>query len=663
MINLKMLTLVFLLFINIHSQQIGTWNNFTDMKNITQTALTSDGFWAVTEGGAFFYNTNDQNFELFTKSSGLSSHILTSLAIDSEGKIWFGTQEGIINVLNPSTSTIDKILDIYNSDKNQKRIYDLFISGDTVFVSTSFGLSLINSNSYSFYETIVKFGDFPAETSVHGSLKEGLIYVCTGRGVAVQKEGTVNLSAPESWDAFTVNANITHKIILWNNTLAAATDNGVYYFDGNNWQQLLFQGNDIKDLTLEGETLYILLENSLYTHINNSTNLVFEYYIEDLSKLIVQNGIYYISTTGGVFEVINGLVNAIFPNSPGSNSFQALSVDEDKNVWVGSGRDEFGIGIFNFDGSEWTNYNLSNTPEFLSNAFHKVYTAPDNTKYFSNWGNGFTRLRDGVFETFSALNTDLMGIPEATNFVVISDIMNDSQNNTWILNYWSANRKPLSVLTSDDQWYHYEFTDPLITDNMYIEHMVVDQYDTKWFAVTVGNRGLYYFNENSTFSNLTDDIMGYVSSAYFESDLITALAVDKRGELWVGTNSGLNIIRNPNQPTSQITRSFGLSQQTINAIVVDPLNRKWVGTNQGLFLMTQDGIRIIENYNTQNSPLPSNQVLSLAIDKNSGILYIGSDFGMTSLSTEAVQPVESFSEIFVYPNPFYIGPGETVELT
>jgi hypothetical protein len=97
-----------------------------------------------------------------------------------------------------------------------------------------------------------------------------------------------------------------------------------------------------------------------------------------------------------------------------------------------------------------------------------------------------------------------------------------------------------------------------------------------------------------------------------------------------------------------------LRQQTINCIAVDPLNQKWIGTNQGLLLVNSDGSRLIATYDTRNSSLLSDVIRSIAIDENKGIVYVGTDAGLTSFETPAVKPLESFSELFVYPNPFLV---------
>ncbi|MFC2085484.1 two-component regulator propeller domain-containing protein, partial [Bacteroidota bacterium] len=315
----------------------------------------------------------------------------------------------------------------------------------------------------------------------------------------------------------------------------------------------------------------------------------------------------------------------------------------------------FGVGFYKFNGTTWTNYNIETHPELPSNFFHNVSAAPDNVIYLSTWGKGFTRLKNNQFETFDAYNTDLIGIPDATNFLVIYDVKEDSKQNAWIMNFWAANSKTISVLTADSSWYHYEFGSPLFPQTVQTGPMVIDQFDTKWFVVSTGSRGLYYFNENGTFNNTEDDTWGVLkASSGLNSDIIYALAVDKRGELWVGTSLGVNIITDPSRPNDRKYSVFGLRQQTINCISVDPLNRKWVGTRQGVFVMTPDGSSLLDQYDSRNSPLPTDDIKCIAIDEITGMVYIGTDFGLSTLTTESMKANDTYDELFVYPNPYII---------
>ena len=95
----------------------------------------------------------------------------------------------------------------------------------------------------------------------------------------------------------------------------------------------------------------------------------------------------------------------------------------------------------------------------------------------------------------------------------------------------------------------------------------------------------------------------------------------------------------------------------MNDIAVDPLNQKWVGTNQGLLLVNSDGSRLLAVYDTKNSPLLSDRIISVAVDENAGIVYAGTDNSLTSFETPFIRPKEAFDELFIYPNPYILNDG------
>ncbi len=224
----------------------------------------------------------------------------------------------------------------------------------------------------------------------------------------------------------------------------------------------------------------------------------------------------------------------------------------------------------------------------------------------------------------------MKGIQKDPTFLVITDFDKDSKGNLWILNYGASDKKILSMVTPDSTWYYFTvpaFFGQYIQQNM---GMVIDQYDTKWFYSQDGNKpGLFYFNENGTYSDTKDDISGYINNTNGLNDnVVNSILVDKRGDIWVGTGLGVNIISNngsvlSSKPALSITSVFTLRQQTINCMAVDPINQKWIGTNQGLLLVNSDGTSLIASYDSKNSPLPSDIIRSITIDENSGTVYVG----------------------------------------
>lgn len=662
-------TILFIIMIafNLFAQQVGDWKNFTSMKTINAVSTYKSTVWAATNGGIFGFNTIDSSYTTLTKSEGLSSQTITSIATDNYGNVWAGADDGIINVYFPSDGSVKKLLDIYNSDKTKKQINDIVIKGDTVYVATDFGLSLINAKSYTFIETVLKFGSFTTETKVFKITAANNILVAHQQGIAISKNGTTNFSSPESWNTYSLPTNVTinslNKILYFDNQIILATNKGLFTISGSAIVNYDFTGSNITDMIVKHDSLLVTSGNSVFLFNNGLSSLYFtpsSLLLNDM--VILQNGDFAFSTNSGLLIKDNSTYKTIYPHGPENNSFLSLAVNKNGDVWVGTGKDLNGIGLMFYNGTEWKNFNTQNSPLPL-NDYYKVSVDKYDNAYGFNWGRGYATLTETKIDTFTTFNTSLVGIPKDHSFLVVSGAEKDEFGNLWVLNYWSAEKKPLSVLTSDNKWHNFGIPILSLNSDALFEDFLIDQYNTKWFTITDKDKGLYYFNDNNTVTNTNDDKWGVLSTSDGLNDLsLSCIALDNKGALWVGSEIGINIIPNPNSPKAGITSVFPVRQQAINCIAVDALNQKWVGTNQGLFLLSTDGSSLIYQYTKSNSPIPSNVIKSLAVDKERGIIYIGTDYGLSSLYTSAIEPVSSFSDIFVYPNPFYINDGKNSQL-
>lgn len=648
------------------SQQPANWKNHTDMKQVNSIQALNDGVWAATNGGGFFYDNTLDSYKKLAKTEGLFSTTLTAACVDNYGKVWFGSSTGALNVFDPSDNSVQTILDIYNSDRVNKQINELRTLGDTIFISTEFGLSLIDTKSLTFYDTYYKFGNLSSNIRVVSTFSSNLIYTATEFGIAAQKAGATNLSAPESWNIYNTSSglpsNIVRKIRTFDNMLIAATDKGLSQFNGSSWQAFLpsFNGVSIIDIQVSNDSLFISHGNSISVYNQGSITTIFSCPFE-IRKISSSTAGLFAASSKGIVKVEPGNnYKIIVPNGPEANQFPGMSVDNDGVLWSASGKDNRGVGFYSFNGDYWQTTNTSNAP-LPYNDYHTTYSGPDNITYIGSWGFGFVRIADNNLSIFRAADMPVQGILEDPNFKVVTGFGDDSKGNLWLLNWGAADRKPLCLLTKDSLWVTFSIGAEL---NQYFEkhfNLTVDQYDTKWFCVQDERKaGLYYFNENKTTDNSADDFSGYVSkTSGLNDNNINCIVPDNRGDLWLGTSLGVNIITNTssvlsNSPQIRVSSVFILRQQTINCIAVDPLNQKWVGTNQGLLLVNSDGSQLIATYDTRNSALLSDVIRSIAIDKNKGIVYVGTDAGLTSFETPAIEPVESFSDLFIYPNPFLL---------
>jgi ligand-binding sensor domain-containing protein len=647
-------------------QQTSNWKIYTSMRNINDFVISNNSIWGASTGGAFQYDLNNNTYKKFTKVEGMTGINITSTINDNAGNIWFGGSNGALDFFNIGSNQIGSIPDILNSDRTNKQINSLQTSGDTVIAATDFGITLIDPINKVLYDTFFKFDYLISNSKVNFAVKYDLIYAASDNGVIIQKSGSTNLSAPESWTVFSTNnglpSNNIHKIVKYNNSIITASDKGISKFNGQGFENYVPQLNNlnITDLYVNNDTLYILDgDENVYSFTNQNLIKIYTFSSNVINiKVDTHDGLLG-SCSNGIVQFINNQINYFYPNGPLANVFSDLGVDNDGTLWVASGTDKTGVGFYSLQNGYWTNYNVSSFPILLSNAYFRVYCAPDNITYIGSWGQGFARIKNGSINIYSIAITGMVGYRKDPKFLVITGLAQDSKNNLWFLNYGAADRKNLAVLTQDSTYYHFFVP---ATSNIDVDaqtNLVIDQYDTKWYISNDQfNHGLIYFNENNTFTDATDDKSAFVQN--LNTDIVNSVVVDKRGDLWVGTSLGVNIITNTytiataQSPQLSISSVFTLRQQNINCILVDPLNQKWVGTNQGLFLVDQDGTNLLAVYNSQNSPLLSDIINNLAIDQNSGTIYVSTDAGLISLKTSSVKPVESFSGLKIYPSPFKI---------
>lgn len=78
-----------------------------------------------------------------------------------------------------------------------------------------------------------------------------------------------------------------------------------------------------------------------------------------------------------------------------------------------------------------------------------------------------------------------------------------------------------------------------------------------------------------------------------------------------------------------------------------------MGTNDGVFLISDDCNTLVQHFTTENSPLPSNTVYDICVDRNTNTVYFATNRGLCSYESDATQPVEEMTKdnVYAYPNP------------
>lgn len=228
----------------------------------------------------------------------------------------------------------------------------------------------------------------------------------------------------------------------------------------------------------------------------------------------------------------------------------------------------------------------------------------------------------------------------------------DAQGKYWIADYRNG-------LLSNSEG-NYKSYSPSSLDTLYQtrrDSVIKDLDGNRW-----SRRGDYGGIVVTNVKNQSIYISTGVGSGNLPSNTVKTLALDRDGQIWVGTDKGVVVFDNPSAVfsgknfdayTPVFERRRLLGNETITSITIDGGNRKWMGTRNGIFLFNADGTELVINFTEKNSPLPSNEISYITAEPNTGEVYIRTPKGMVSYRGTATESGLKQDEnlVKVFPNP------------
>jgi sugar lactone lactonase YvrE len=514
-----------------------------------------------------------------------------------------------------------------------------------------------------------------------------------------------------------LSANLSN-FVNWNKMpgLRTAFYNTITLFDGKlytNFSKFMTNGNSnadtlfVYDIGTDGwslfhpgvaETVLLLREKNnqliiVYDEkVETSSGGIYSNYLNDFvkpksatldnaGKIWIADAKYGLVT----FDPSSGY-STHYPNGPASEKIFSMAISE-SNLWVAPGGkgNYFIDGMYYYSDGEWKNprgdypglLNLDTIADFMS-----VVIDPLNSKHVfaASWGRGIVEFLDGIpVKLHDKTNTNggIQGINYAPDYdpVWLDGMAFDASNNLWITT--SGVTTSMGLKKNDGTWQSIDFA--YLGNHAPVQQLgkiIVDKNDQKWFIITKFGEGLVVYKAGTTAtanSSNTKKLTTAVGNGALPSLTIFDLAEDKEGEIWIGTDKGIAVFYSPeNVFTGQnfdaqqiLIEQDGhiqilLETEAIQAIAVDDANRKWIGTaKSGVFLLSPDGGKEIFHFETDNSPLLSNNVKNITIDRLSGEVYFGTDKGIISYRGTSVLGNECFEDVYSFPNPVkpgYSGP-------
>lgn len=666
---------------------VGTWRAHPSYNDATFSLKAFGYICVLSDGALYLYDPADNGLYTIDKTGGLADTDIAALGYcQPEKAVVLVYSNGNIDLLYEDFS-IYNFTDIKNNSTGNVTVNQLNISGNNAYISTNIGLIVFDvkrkeiSNTYRF------------ETQVYTSVILNDSIICATQGGMYLGILSDNLLDNSKWKLF---RNITfRRLFEFDGQLTGYSfDNRIWTVNRANAGLSLVKDN-VSSMSLLSDNRLALIQDTavtIFSSLSEQTQYIFPHHVNhimtdgnDLWVCHGLNGLYQYSTDDDRLVL---KARDIKPDSPRRNWFHSVSWPQPGKLMVVSGcHNYFGIDypgtVMIYENNRWTyldeDIQSKTNLKYINLTEAAQDPADPNHIFVGSAGQGLYEFRNNRFEKlYTWNNSALKSILNNTefnknNYVRISALQFDSDGNLWMVN--NEIDTVVRVLEPDGKWFSLYYNE--ISGLPTLKQLRFDSNGRLWLNSSRSTPGLICIDIKGTPKNNSDDIIKFSGPNLLNQDGTTEeiydllfYETDLNGEMWIGTNRGIFVLRNPDSFITDSNPVFerikiprndgsGLADYLLNgvfttAIYIDQGNRKWIGTdNDGVFLLSPDGTQTIEHFTTSNSPLPSNNILSITENGLDGSIFFGTSKGMIEYGGQARDPQESLSEsnILVYPNP------------
>ncbi|MEX0288458.1 MAG: two-component regulator propeller domain-containing protein [Flavobacteriaceae bacterium] len=535
-------------------------------------------------------------FNHLTLENGLSQSSITCILKDSEGFMWFGTEDGLNKYDGTEFSIYSPVPNKINSISSGK-ITAIVEQGEGIFwIGTENGLNYFNSRR----EVFTTFYNKDSTSSQSGK-----------------------------------NRIRTLKIIA-KDRLLAGTGDGLYWFD---MKKRVFEPagslldpseNEVLDMVLdENDRLWVLGETQLLALELGSYELE-EVYFEKVLKsafhgaLLLDLPYAYLGTANGLMRIhiktkewrrfkfyeteeIRDSRNSVLSLIEGEGSILWLGTSSGGLIKFDRQTEEF--QAFNSDAGASTSLN--------SNSVKSLFLDDQKILWVGTYGGGINMYDGGVpsFEHYK----HHPGTPDGLSENSVRSVLLDSKKNLWVGTHGGLDRfkRKSGKLIRHSQPWEKEATAALNT----VRTLCEDKNGTVWAGTWLN--GLIRFSGQSQNSERLYRFPGRTDSI----GQVRALIGDDKGNIWIGANGLWKYSPKTQQHLRYVNKKGdlnSLSSSAVNNLFFDASGMLWIGTQEGLNSLDPNSGKIIQYLAdaTDSLSLAHNYVTSMAEDKRGG-LWVG----------------------------------------
>ena len=667
-----------------------SWEDLYSYNNVKDIVKVDEVIYALVDNAIFTYDTATEEINKLSSVQGLSGETTSSMHYNkSFQRLFIGYENGLLEVVDTDGSiTISSDIVSFNQS-GRKSINHIKEFNNKLYLSTPFGIVVYDIEKLEFGDTYF-IGNNSSSLEVYQTeIMDGFIYAATDDGV-FKADITSNLLIDfNNWEQYFSGRNFL-QITLFNNELYIVEGKAIYKMNGSDLIEEVKFSQNITAIKSSNTYLSVVF-NSFAKILDLELNAVFEVsatseFEYTLNNIFTENdGVYLATKEYGILKSRLSLPNSyteIHPEGPLDNDIFSITA-QNNTLWVVyGGYDDTNTPINNkkgfsrFNGEHWVNtvFNSSLPSDLVQvtidpNNENKVYISAlgiTSNIDIKPTGGLLVVENDVITQTYNHLNSSFepisVSLPNIN--IRVSGSAFDNQGNLWATNYETG--EELKKLSASGQWSSIDLSAIVTYKNKPgLNEVVVDKSNSVWIGTR--KNGLYVYNENG---NRKKALITTTNSGNLPDVNVRTIAIDASNRVWIGTNLGMVVYNNASGVFDDSTpngypvvingdeNGFGerlLGDQKINSIVIDGAENKWFGTDNGGVIYTNpNGQKTLANFSMKNSPLPSDKIKKIAVDRSLGKVYFATDKGMVAYNSNVAPFGDVLAAVYAYPNPALI---------
>lgn len=670
------------------------WTGYFSYLDIRDISIGNDRIIAAAQNALFQYNPIAQTNLKTDAINGLEGSDISAIHYSEAFNLTLiGYENGLIQVILENNGQVFTVVDILNKitiAPDNKRINHFLEFEDKVFISTAFGVAEYNLAN-------LEFGDsfFIGENGSDIEVTQTAVF--NSEVYAATREGSIrfaNVYDPNivDFDVWQTIANTSWRgIVNYNGSLLAMrNDNRLFAIENNNLNFVRQFPAPFRQLISNQDHLIIVTKNTVHildeqlneiglidALFDNETDLDTNFN----SARILNDELFIGDSELGLLQMENfntSTFTSVSPDGPILNRVFSITGFEDE-LWIAYGEysqffNPFPLnsrGISHYTGESWSNLTFDDLQETREIADITVDINNPNKVYLSSYFDGLVILEDEeVVDILNATNSGIENTVDSSEQPIPGDTRIgaaafNNQGDLYFSN--SITEDPLKRLSGNNQINVVDLSDALIEPfGTSSAKVIADEAGNVYLATF--RYGIFgYQTATGNVGKIARDVDGVDLPEVFDPNpAITAMEFDNNNRLWIGTAEGLRVAFNPQamfEEDAQLNVSpiiflengvaqELLFQQFITDIKTDGAGNMWISTaDSGVFQVNSTGQDILNIFNQDNSPLPSNSVISIEINGETGEVYFGTNRGLVSYQSRITDGVDNLENVRVFPNP------------